>query len=471
MSRVGRASFLAKSAQDKMSDEFLDFEEVLHAAPVGLAILDAELRYVYCNDLLAEINGVAAQEHLGRTVAEVVPEVAPEVERPFRMVFETEQPIYGLKIRGSTPKEPEIQRAWLESIQPLRSRDGAVGHILVSVQEITALERAEAALRENERVLRASHQLSPQGFTILRAIRNQNGECIDFAWQYANPAAEAALKAGPLVGKRLLEVLPGNREHPDLFPRYVRVLSKLEPDEVELYYDFDGISGWFRNCAVAIDLDRLAVSFEDISRRKVAEERLALVTAEFRHRIKNTLAVVDGILALTAKYATDVPNFAKGVRARLRALGAAQDLLKDTGEPSVSLDQVVHAALGPFEGKNLTCTLNAEASVASDAVVPLTLALNELATNAIKYGALSSAEGRAEMACEVNAGKVTLTWREIGGQMALMPSQRVGFGSRLIDEVARQLLAGRVTKDFSPEGLQVVLEFESASGGISGSKE
>ena len=176
-------------------------------------------------------------------------------------------------------------------------------------------------------------------------------------------------------------------------------------------------------------------------------------------------------MAQTAKYATDVPNFAKGVRARLLALSAAQDLLKDTGEPDVPLDQVVHAALGPFEGKNLTCALNAEASVASEAVVPLTLALNELATNAVKYGALSSAGGRAEMTCEVNAGKVTLTWREIGGQMGVMPPQRKGFGSRLIDAVARQLPAGRVTKNFSPQGLQVVLEFESASGGLSGSEE
>jgi two-component sensor histidine kinase len=396
----------------------------------------------------------------------MVPDIAMGVEKPFRSVFETGQPIYELKISGSTPKAPEIQRAWLESVQPLRSCDGAVRHILVSVQEITALEHAEAALRENERVLRASHQLSPDSFTVLRAIRDQSGECIDFTWEYANPAAEAALNSGPLVGKRLLQVLPGNRDHPDLFPRYVRVLSMTEPDETELHYEDDGISGWFRNCAVAIDRDRLAVSFHDISRRKRVEEQLALVTAEFRHRIKNTLAVVDGIVAQTAKYAADVPRFAKGVRDRLRALGAAQDLLTDEGEPDVPLDRVVHAALGPFEGKNLRCALNGEASVASNAVVPLALALNELATNAIKYGALSLAGGRAEITSQVNAGRVTLTWREVGVQTAVTP-QRKGFGSRLIDEVARQLPGGRVTKDFSPRRLQVVVEFESGTGGAS----
>ncbi|MEY9178777.1 hypothetical protein ABIG06_000483 [Bradyrhizobium sp. USDA 326] len=123
-------------------------------------------------------------------------------------MFETQQPIYELKINGSTPKSPEVQRAWLESVRPLRSRDGALRHILVSVQEITALERAEAALRESERILRASHQLSPDGFTILRAIRDDDGECIDFAWEYANSAVEEVLNMGPLIGKRLLEVPP-----------------------------------------------------------------------------------------------------------------------------------------------------------------------------------------------------------------------------------------------------------------------
>lgn len=456
---------MAIPLSDELTDkpaaaESVDFAAVFQAAPVGLAILNVDLRYVYCNDLLAEINGLPAREHVGRTVAEIVPEIALEVEKPFRAVFETGQPIFELRISGSTPKAPEAERAWLESVRPLRSSDGAVRHILVSVQEITALERAEAAQRENERVLRASQQLNPDGFTVLRALRDAIGHCVDFVWEYANPSAEATLNAGPLVGRRLLEVLPGNRNHPDLFPRYVRILATIGPDEVELRYEADGVAGWFRNCAVAIDDDRLAVSFHDISPRKRAEEQLTLVTAEFRHRIKNTLAVVDGLVAQTARYAADVPSLEKGLRYRFQALGAAQDLLGDDPAPYVRLDQVVHAALGPFEGKNLRCVLNGDASVGSAAVVSLTLALNELATNAIKYGALSSAEGAAEIVGEVKDGHVTLTWREIGGPAPAAP-QRKGFGSRLIDEVARRLPAGRVTKDFGSQGLRVVIEFDS----------
>ncbi|MDX0524399.1 PAS domain-containing protein [Sinorhizobium medicae] len=441
----------------------VDFAAVFQAAPVGLAILNPDLRYVYCNDLLAEINGLPARDHLGRTVAEMVPNIARDVEKPFRSVFETGQPIFELRISGSTPKSPGIERSWLESVQPLRSGDGAVQHILVSVQEITALERAEVALRESERILRASQQLSPDSFTVLRAIRDTSGNCVDFVWEYANPSAQATLNAGPLVGKRLLEVLPGNRDHPDLFPRYVRTLAASGPEEVELRYDEDGISGWFRNCAVAIDSDRLAVSFQDISLRKRAEEQLALVTAEFRHRVKNTLAVVHGLVAQTARYAADVPSMERGLRYRLQALGAAQDLLGDDPQPAdVHLDHVVHAALGPFEGKKLRCILNADARIGSGAVVSLTLALNELATNAIKYGALSSDGGAAEIRSELNAGRVRLSWREFGGPATVVP-KRKGFGSRLIDEVARLLPAGRVMKDFSPQGLRVVIEFDSTT--------
>ncbi|RYD73102.1 MAG: PAS domain-containing protein, partial [Verrucomicrobiaceae bacterium] len=231
----------------------VDFAAVFQAAPVGLAILSPDLKYVYCNDLLAEINGLPAQAHLGRTIAEMFPGIARDVEKPFRSVFETGQSIFELRVSGSTPKAPEIERAWLESVQPLRSSDGTVAHILVSVQETTALERAEAASRESERILRASQQLSPDSFTILRAIRDASGNCVDFVWEYANPSAQTTLQTGPLVGKRLLEMLPGNRDHPALFPRYVRVLAASGPEEVELHYEEDGVSGWFRNCAVAID--------------------------------------------------------------------------------------------------------------------------------------------------------------------------------------------------------------------------
>ncbi|MEY9178778.1 two-component sensor histidine kinase [Bradyrhizobium sp. USDA 326] len=138
--------------------------------------------------------------------------------------------------------------------------------------------------------------------------------------------------------------------------------------------------------------------------------------------------------------------------------------MKDEGKADVQLSEVVRAALGPFEGQNLRCALNAEAAVASEAVVPLTLALNELATNAIKYGALSSTGGSAEITSEVNAGRVTLTWRETGGARAQAP-QHQGFGSRLIDAVASRLPGGRVSKEFTPEGLLVVLDFENGSGG------
>lgn len=91
----------------------------------------------------------------------------------------------------------------------------------------------------------------------------------------------------------------------------------------------------------------------------------------------------------------------------------------------------------------------------------LTLALNELATNAIKYGALSSPEGPAGVRSEMNAGREALLerdWRTFGPA-----PQRKGFGSRLIDEVASQLPAGRVSKDFNPFGLKVVIEFDSTT--------
>lgn len=119
-------------------DAGIDFGSLFQVAPVGFAVLDADLRYIRCNDALAEINGRPAQEHLGRTLSEMVPQLAPQLEARFRSVFVTGLPHEGLKVRGVTAKAPGQLRTWLECIRPITAPDGTVGHILVSVQEITA---------------------------------------------------------------------------------------------------------------------------------------------------------------------------------------------------------------------------------------------------------------------------------------------------------------------------------------------
>jgi len=152
------------------------------------------------------------------------------------------------------------------------------------------LKRQLEALRASEERFRVAQDTSLQAFTILKSVRNAQGQVVDFEWTYANPMAGQLLKQPPdrLVGQRLLAVLPGNRENRALFDRYVRIVETGQGDEVELEYHSEGIAGWFRNMTVKLG-DGVAVSFSDITARKQAEEELRRLNAYNRGLIEASL--------------------------------------------------------------------------------------------------------------------------------------------------------------------------------------
>src|SRR4051794_304240 len=126
-----------------------EIEAIYDAAPVGLAVLDTDLRWVRMNDRMAEINGPAVEEHLGRSVPEVLPDLAPRLEALLRQVIETGEPVMDLEIWGTTPAQPGSVRTWMVNYRALNESDGRAGGINAVVQEITDWKRAEASLREN----------------------------------------------------------------------------------------------------------------------------------------------------------------------------------------------------------------------------------------------------------------------------------------------------------------------------------
>lgn len=439
----------------------IDLARLVDEAPVGMAVLDRDLRYLLCNQKLAEINGLPQDAHIGRTVADMVPDVAPSVEDAFRAVFAGELEALEFRVTGTTARQPDDLRTWVENVRPMAGPDGGIEALVVTVQDVTDVETARAALEASERQLRASHQLSQDGFTILRAVRGPEGGIADFLWEFANPAAVELLKLGSLVGQSLLETLPGNRDHPDLFPRYVRLLETMSSDEVELAYAADGVSGWFRNPAFAIDADRIAVGFRDISRRRATEEQLRLVSQELKHRNRNQLTVVSGLLYLAARTARDVPQLVEGIQKQLQALAASQDLLTSATAGDVPLAAAVDAALEPFRSLRIAVLGGPDVKLAPRPVVPLIMALSEMATNAIKYGALSAA-GHVELGWTQDGRTVTLAWVERGGPAVSRP-RRKGMGSGLLQAAGHSLADGRVEQDFDPEGLTVRFHFTAGA--------
>jgi signal transduction histidine kinase len=113
--------------------------------PLGLAVLTPDLRYLFVNERLAQINGVPVEAHIGRTVAEVVPALANQADALFRPVFTTGAPVLNLELHGETAAEPGVPRVWREHVYPLYDASHAVAAIGVVVEDVTELHAAEAA--------------------------------------------------------------------------------------------------------------------------------------------------------------------------------------------------------------------------------------------------------------------------------------------------------------------------------------
>jgi PAS domain S-box-containing protein len=125
-------------------------------ATAGLALLDRDLRYIRINETLAEMNGLPAGEHIGRTVREVVPGMADAVEPIFRQVLATGRPVLNVEVSGETPRQPGVPRQWLESFFPMKGEDGVAQGVGAIVVEITELKSAELALDESRQFAQAT---------------------------------------------------------------------------------------------------------------------------------------------------------------------------------------------------------------------------------------------------------------------------------------------------------------------------
>ncbi|WP_209378129.1 PAS domain-containing protein [Pararoseomonas baculiformis] len=193
----------------------------------------------------------------------------------------------------------------------------------------------------------------------------------------------------------------------------------------------------------------------DITGRRLAEERQTLLMREVDHRGKNALAVVKAALRLTP--INDAASFRKAIEGRVDALAQAQSLLAETNWSGTSLRMVLEGTLAPFLGDTAPRAELEGPPVTLTATVtqPLGMALHELATNATKYGALSSPSGLLRVSWWLEAEELRLRWEERGGPRLPEAPARKGFGSRVVDMTIRGQLGGRMEWNWGEEGLVV----------------
>ena len=208
---------------------------------------------------------------------------------------------------------------------------------------------------------------------------------------------------------------------------------------------------------------RMAGVSLDATERKRAEERQALLSREVDHRAKNALAVVQAMLRLTK--ADNVPHYVQAIEGRVAALARAQTLLADDRWAGTDLRVLLQGELAPFlerEGQRVALD-GPPVALPALATQPLAMATHELATNALKYGALSVPEGRLKLSWRVvpqahDQALLRLRWMETGGPPIMAPPARRGFGSRVLDGTVRGQLGGRATQAWTEGGLVCDIE-------------
>src|SRR5690606_3583456 len=203
-------------------------------------------------------------------------------------------------------------------------------------------------------------------------------------------------------------------------------------------------------------------TLEDEATLRWFEEQASIrnsLTRELNHRVKNTLANVLSIIALTRRRASDLDEFADGLDGRIRALSATHDLLTQSDWGTTPIRAVIEAELVPYaqDGDHEVELQGPDIQLAPNDALSLGLATHELATNAAKYGALSKPGGKIAVHWRLIAeALVRVEWQESGGP-PVTPRRGRGFGTDLIERIVAHELKNPVELTFDPAGVRCVL--------------
>ncbi|GGZ01510.1 PAS domain S-box protein [Novosphingobium colocasiae] len=221
----------------------------------------------------------------------------------------------------------------------------------------------------------------------------------------------------------------------------------------------DGEYRWFLSRAVPIRDDDGQIMFwfgtnTDVTEMREAEQRIELLLQEVNHRSKNMLAIIQSLARRTDG---DREEFVDKLEQRIRGLAANQDVLVRRAWSRIPVSEMVEGQLRSLGDSRAQVTCHGpEVPLSPGAAEALAMAIHEMGTNALKYGALSVPEGRVRISWALDDGQFRIGWIEAGGP-AVAPPQRKGFGSRIMVDVPRVKLSAQVTVDYPREGFRWTL--------------
>jgi PAS domain S-box-containing protein len=440
------------AAKRALAESEARFRATFENAAVGIAHVSSDLRWIRANQALCRILGWPMDEFLTKSLC--------DISHPDDLAVDL---AYVEQVRVGKIDSYDMDKRYLRkdgtivwgrlTVGCVRRGDGSVDYFVAVIEDITARKLAEEELAKSEERFRTSILHSPVP-TALWDDREQI-LALSQSWLTAGGFSSAAefqrvedwtIRAHGERSGEALEFIRDLIATEPVARRDERILT-LGGEKRIWNYVTSGLG-------TLSDGRRLFVTVaQDVTDQRAYEERIDLLMRESRHRIKNVLGLVQAIARQTA--AGEAQDFNDRFSERIRALAANQDLLVRHEWRRIDVKDLVQSQLGPFadligsrisfDGPKLL--LNAGAAQA------IGLALNELATNAGKYGALSTDAGRVDVCWQLEDDTFMMGWTERGGPPARPPERR-GFGSTVIESMAKRAVGGEIELDYAPSGLK-----------------
>lgn len=468
----------------------VNFEAVFNSLLIPTMVMDADFNIVAMNEAYLEVTGRERESLLGRNVFEAFP-AEGESRRRLQESFERVRdegvadvlPVLHYPIAGADGPE---QRSWSCTHVPILDADGKVAFLVQNTQDITKYQlpaeeaasagdgrsgvhgRLEMIEVLNQTVLATAHHLDRlfmQATNFMCVLRGP-----DHVYEMANVAMRDLLGGREIVGKSMCEALPemvsqGVIEILDnvfatgeaFASRKMRLFLQNAKGQIQEYF-LDIV------CQPIVDekgeISGLFVEGCDVTAHVRAEQRQSLLIRELHHRVRNTLATVQGVMNTTAKSSATIEDFQEAFAGRISSLAKTHAVMTEELDQSVSFEHLLTQELGFYaDGLSERISLRGPAvDLPSQIAVPLGMAVHELTTNAAKYGALASEAGRiaVEWSLDECPAGVALRWEwnETDGP-TVTPPGREGFGSMLLKRVLSQQIGAEVNVAFEPEGFRL----------------
>jgi len=458
------------SSYTPLSTVFLALErqshDLLQALPAAIYVTDAAGRITFYNEAAAELWG--QRPELGKSKfcgswKLLAPDgrPLPHDQCPMALALRNGQPSRGMEAIAERADGRRIP--FLAYPTLLFDQSGALTGAVNMLVDITERRRAELDARRLAAIVESSDD------AIL--AKDLNGVII--TW---NQGAERLLgyTQDEVVGKPITILIPADRhdEEPTILARirsgeriehYETIRRRKDGSLVEISLTVSPIKNLDGRIVGASKIAR------DITQQRRAQERQQLLLREMNHRVKNLFTIASSLVSLSARSAATPRELASDVCARLAALAQAHELtLSRTGsaapaEASTTLHALITAIIAPYDdesqsGSSRVTISGCDFLLAGEAVTSFALLLYEFATNAAKYGALSTPDGRIDINCSDEGQQFLLTWTERGGPPPVEQREEgEGYGSVLERATVNGQLGGEIARDWTADGLTIRL--------------